>query len=72
VTVRDSAPVKEKKKKKKKRKQRKKEERRIERRYPISLFMFFLLFFRASKILIFIKNNLKNTKNIISVRFNKV
>jgi len=32
----------------------------------------FLLFFYASKILILIKNNLKNIKNILTVRFNSV
>jgi hypothetical protein len=32
----------------------------------------FLLFLRASKILILIKNNLKNIKNILIVRFNSV
>ena len=59
----DSAPVREEETKKK-------EERRIERGY-ITIHVF-LLFLHASKILILIKNNLKNTKNILTVRFNSV
>jgi len=54
-----------------KEKKKKKEERRIERRYSITIHVF-LLFLHAIKILILIKNNLKNTKNILTVRFNSV
>jgi hypothetical protein len=36
------------------------------------LFRFFLVFLHESKILIFIKNNLKNTKNILTVRCNTI
>ena len=54
-----------------KREQRKRREKNRET-YPISLFIFFLLFLHAGKILILIKNNLKNTKNILTVRFNSV
>jgi len=39
-------------------------ERKKERKELQILFTFFLLFIHASKILIFIKNNMKNTKYI--------
>jgi len=61
VTVRQTGREERKKKKKK-------EERRIE---CITIHVF-LLFLHASKILILIKNNLKNIKNILTVRFNSV
>jgi len=49
----------------------KKGEKNRERISHITIHVF-LLFLHASKILILIKNNLKNTKNILTVRFNSV
>jgi hypothetical protein len=54
-----------KKEKKKKGKKKKKE-------ITYLLFRFFLLFLHESRILIFIKNNMKNTKYILTVRSNSV
>jgi len=48
-----------------------KKEKKRERISCITIHVF-LLFLRASKILILIKNNLKNTKNILTVRSNSV
>jgi hypothetical protein len=60
------------KKKKEKRKKKKRREKKERREIEYLLFRFFLLFLHESRILILIKNNLKNTKNIITVRFNSV
>jgi len=49
-------------------KKERKEKKRKERLHPISLFRFFLVFLHECKILIFIKNNLKNTKNILTIK----
>jgi hypothetical protein len=54
----------------KKRKKKKEKEKRREITYI--LFSFFLLFLHESRILIFIKNNMKNTKYILTVRSNSV
>jgi len=67
VTVRQGR-----KKRRRKRKGGEKKRKEKKRGYPVSLFMFFLLFLRASKILIFIKNNMENTKYILTVRSNSV
>ena len=54
--------------KKKQREKRKKRKERVE----VDTIKFFLAFLRKSKILIFIKNNLKNIKNILTVRSNSI
>ena len=64
MTVRHGGGEEEKEEKEKKREKK-------EIRYPTTIHVF-LLFLHASKILILIKNNLKNTKNILTVRFNSV
>jgi len=50
-------------------KKEKKEKKRETSSITIQIFLFFL---HESKILIFIKNNLKNTKNILTVRCNSI
>jgi hypothetical protein len=66
--------IRRKKEEKKQRNEEKKKKRGEKNRETISYITIhvFLLFFHASKILILIKNNLKNTKNILTVRFNSV
>jgi len=63
VTVR----TKEKRKRKRRRRRRKKRKKRIANTIHV-----FLLFLRVGKILIFIKNNMKNIKYILTVRSNSV
>ena len=59
----DSSPEKKKKKEEKEKK---------EKRDYIHTIQFFLLFLHESRILIFIKNNMKNIKYILTVRSNSV
>jgi len=54
--------------KKEKKRKRKKKEERLHTYYSV----FFLLFLHESRILIFIKNNMKNTKYILTIRSNSV
>jgi hypothetical protein len=56
------------KKEKKERGEKEKKEERLHIYYS----GFFLLFLHESRILIFIKNNMKNTKYILTVRSNSV
>jgi hypothetical protein len=63
VTVRETGE--------KKKKEKEREEKNRDTISYITIHVF-LLFLHASKILILIKNNLKNTKNILTVRFNSV
>jgi hypothetical protein len=51
--------------------ERKKKEKKEKRDY-IHTIQVFLLFLHESRILIFIKNNMKNTKYILTVRSNSV
>jgi hypothetical protein len=62
------------KKKKKKRKEEKKEKKKggEKRRDYKTYYSVFLLFLHKSRILIFIKNNMKNTKYILTVISNSV
>jgi hypothetical protein len=54
------------------RKKKEEKERERKERRELLLFEFFSVFLHASKILFFIKNNLKNTKNILTVRSNSI
>jgi hypothetical protein len=49
-----------------------KKEKEKEKKEDIYYSGFFLLFLHESRILIFIKNNMKNTKYILTVRSNSV
>jgi len=63
---------KNKRKKKYKREKKRKKRKKTRREIRCILFMFFLLFLHEGRILIFIKNNIKNTKYILTVRSNSV
>jgi hypothetical protein len=60
------------KKRRKKKKEKKKKERGEKNTISYITIHDFLLFLHASKILILIKNNMENTKNILTVRSNSV
>jgi len=57
---------------KQKKEKKKKEKEKKEKKEKIHTIQVFLLFLHERRILIFIKNNMKNTKYILTVRSNSV